>query len=64
MEYLKPCLGMKQEEWIRNLAWITSLRLQLPLLELVCAGDVQGGRQPYISFDNILMCSTLMFMKI
>ena len=53
MKYLKPCLGMKQEEWIRNLAWITSLRLQLPLLELVCAGDVQGGRQPYISFDNI-----------
>ena len=46
MEYLKPCLRMEQEERIRNLAWIRALWLQLPLLELVCAGDVQRGRQP------------------
>jgi len=34
---------MKQEERVGDFVWITSLGLQLPLLELVGAGYIQGG---------------------
>merc|ERR1712108_61399 len=44
---------MKQEERIRNFAWITALRLQVPLLELVGAGDIQGGDSPKEDWPGI-----------
>ena len=44
---------MKQEERVRNFVWITALRLQLPLLELVGASDVQGGDSPQEDWPGV-----------
>ena len=48
-----PCLRMKQEERVRNFVWITAFCLQLPLLELVSASDIQGGDQPQEHWPGI-----------
>ena len=53
MQQRIPCLRMKQEERVRNFVWITALGLQLPLLELVGASDVQGGDSPQEDWPGV-----------
>jgi len=46
---------MKQEERVRKFVRITAFCLQLPLLELLSASDIQGGDKPQKHWPSIRM---------